>query len=282
MTIAAQSTLLATACATALPDKPECFIARPGIHASPTQFRVAGRQQERHAAFRLVYKSYLKAGLIKPNRFQMRVTPFHMSPLTHVFVGLQSGHCDCTVSLVQDSKLGLPMEVVYKKEVDRLRRSGHHLAEVSSLAFEPTSARVFWQNFIGLNRLMAQFARFQGVDRLLIAAHPRHARVYQRLMGFEIIGEITSYPTVQNHPAVACCLDFRRADSVPPPTYNHVFDETIPHHQLIARPIPTDERSYLRGFVNSTEAWVPLSTEQQRNVAAICGTNCGSTANNRS
>lgn len=227
--------------------------------ATNTRFQVAENLVERYAAFRLVYKKYVKAALIEPRRFQCRITPFHLSKATNVFVGLHRGRVVCTVTLVQDGELGLPMEQVYGEEVGRMRSDGHSLAEVSCLAFEAVSSKVFWKNFIGLNRLMAQFARFHEVDRLLIAAHPRHARFYERHMGFEQVGEIANYPSVQNRPAVACCLDFRQVDLAPPPPYDDVFAVAIPQQQLRAQPISAAERSYFGPFVSSSESWVPLS-----------------------
>lgn len=235
------------------------FETCPGQRELSTRFSVAKKRDERRAAFQLTYASYLRAGLIKPNPFEMRVTSFHLSSATNVFIGSQSGRHACTVSLVEDSQeLGLPMEVVYGEEVASMRRGGYHLAEVSCLAFEPTSPASFWQNFIGLNAMLAQFAKHQGVDRLLIAAHPRHARFYRRFIGFEVIGEITRYPTVENHPAIACCLDFEKVDLDPPPTYRHIFAQRIAVDRLGPRPISAEDLRHFSSLVDSTESWVPL------------------------
>jgi hypothetical protein len=63
-----------------------------------------------------------------------------------------------TISLVGDGHLGLPMEEIYGEQVCRLRH--------------------WW--LVSLMRLMAQFSWRHGLDHLLLAVHPRHARFYRR------------------------------------------------------------------------------------------------------
>ena len=173
-------------------------------------YKSAGSFDDRLSAFRLVYESYLGAGLIDANRYRMRVTPYHLQPETGVFIASLDNEVICTVTLIHDSEIGLPIDSVYREEIDMKRAEGLKLAEVSSLAAAPSlSKQEFWQVFMKLTGLMAQSARLQGVHGLVIAAHPKHARFYSRLMGFEQIGELRSYPSVRNRPAVACCLDLR-------------------------------------------------------------------------
>ena len=85
------------------------------------EFKVAATQDERMAAFQLVYESYLQTGLIEPNPYQMRVTPYHLLPTTEVFVATCQGETIFTGTLVADGELGLPMESIFGREV-ALRR----------------------------------------------------------------------------------------------------------------------------------------------------------------
>src|SRR3972149_67500 len=103
-------------------------------------FQIADRPQIRLGAFPLVYKRSLEAGLIEPNPFQLRVTPYHLQPTTAVFVGLQRDAVVCTVSLSGDGDVGLTLERVYSKEVERKRAEDLSLAEVSCLAFQEAAS----------------------------------------------------------------------------------------------------------------------------------------------
>ena len=80
------------------------------IRRSNIECRIGSSRQELSAAFHLIYEQYLKAGLMKPNSYRMRVTPYHLLPSTEVLVALDRGVVTCTLSLVRDGKLGLPME----------------------------------------------------------------------------------------------------------------------------------------------------------------------------
>src|SRR5581483_1718568 len=150
----------------------------------PIVFKIAAAQSERAAAFRLVYEAYVQAGLMQPNVFQMRVMPHHLLPTTATFVAQRGAQVIGTVSLVGDGRLGLPMERVYGAEIDELRHPSTWLGEVTALASAAMATDLSFHIVIGLMRLMAQFARRHGVEHLLIAVHPRHARFYQRAMGF--------------------------------------------------------------------------------------------------
>ena len=96
--------------------------------------RIAATRQEREAAFRLVYASYLHSGLAEMNGYQMRVTPYHLLPSTEMFIAEYQGEVIYTMSLVIDGALGVPMDQVYGDEVARLRRKGMLVGEVSCLA----------------------------------------------------------------------------------------------------------------------------------------------------
>jgi hypothetical protein len=200
-------------------------------------FQVATSHHDRLSAFALVYERYREAGLIESNPFKIRVTPYHLEPTTTVFIGRAQRDVFCTVTLVQDGRLGMPMEAIFPSEIDDWRNAGLSLAEVSCLAFRVGLSRSeSWSLFLGLNRLLAQFARRNGVDALVIATHPRHLPIYQRMMGFMQIGSARTYPSVCNNPAVAACLDFTEVDRYRPPAWEAIFGRPIPNWQLDVRP----------------------------------------------
>jgi hypothetical protein len=106
---------------------------------------------------------------------------------------------------------------------------------------------------------MAQFARRNRIDQLLIAVHPRHARFYQRMMGFEVLGPIREYPSVCNRPAVAYCLDFARVDRIRPACYTQIFGSPVPEEKMIPRPMPAEERTYYLPATKAATYWIPAA-----------------------
>ncbi len=200
-------------------------------------YRIASTQYERMAAFNLVYEAYVETGLIEPNRFQMRVTPFHLLPTTNIFIAVYQGEIIGTVTLIGDGELGLPMEGIYGNEVNELRRQGYSLGEVSCLAHRRQQVKQTLPLFVQMTRLMAQHSRHNGMDQFLIAVHPRHAQFYMRFMGFEQIGDLRSFPSVRNNPAVACALNFPRIDVERPACYNQFFGTPIPVDELSSSPM---------------------------------------------
>jgi hypothetical protein len=79
------------------------------------------------------------------------------------------------------------------------------------------------------------------MDCFVIAVHPKHARFYKRFMAFDLVGDVREYPSVQNRPAVACCLDFNRVDRERPACYDQFFGELIPPERLRPRPMTPEE-----------------------------------------
>jgi hypothetical protein len=210
---------------------------------------IAQNRADREAAFRLVYRSYLRSGLIEPNPFEMRVTPFHLEDTTQVFVArVHSSRIDgeivATLSLVEDGSRGLPMESIFQKEVEQRRNQGLSISEVTCFADRRRNIRRFLPMFQALGRMMSQYARSIGIDQLLVTVHPRHVRFYSRYLGFDVISDPCPHPYVRGHLAVAMCMDFEQIDRQPPSCYDIFFGERIPADQLIARPMEEMERKH--------------------------------------
>ena len=222
------------------------------------QYKIAATRAERSAAFRLVYQSYLEAGLGGPNPSGMHVTPYHLLPTTQVFIATIEEVVIFTMTLVADGELGLPMESVYVAEVAERREQGLSLGEVSCLADRRSQFRGFFPVFLRLSRLMVQYARKQSLDELLIAAHPKHARFYRRYMDFHVIGEETVYPTVRNRPAVALSLNFARVDRYRPENYDTFFGEAIPEERLEPQPLPWEDYEYFRQIIDPGFTLAPI------------------------
>jgi hypothetical protein len=206
--------------------------------------KVAATRAERRDAFELVYSAYRRAGLCAENPFGLRFTPYQVLPSTDIFIAKFQGEVISTLSLVRDGELGLPLEDIYGEEVASRRAAGVKLAEVSCLADRRESPRRFFDLFCDMSRLMAQVARTQGVDELLVAVHPRHAAIYGRYMAFEPMGDRRDYPTVCGSPAVALSLNFDRAAIYQPKCWQRFFAEQLPDEAVVSCPISASDRDY--------------------------------------
>lgn len=212
------------------------------------RYKLATTLEERIAALRLVYNAYVNAGLIKPNEYGLRVTPFHLNPRTKIFLVVDNGETLHTMSFIPDSEMGLPMEVIYRREIDTLRRLGRNFGEVFCLA----GTKISLDGFMGLCRFVFCYGLFAGLDHFVIAVHPRHARFYERIWGFRQFGPHRVYPCVENHPAVALELDFAQSHlRLPPRTKRFVQESPFTDADYSVPPPGDDELEYLSRFVDS-------------------------------
>ena len=211
-----------------------------------TSFKIASTRHEWEAALGLVYRVYVRSGLIRTNRHQVRVIPHHALPSTEVLIAAEGNKILGTLSIVGDGELGLPMETIYAEEVEQLRRQRLRIAEVSCLAEGQDESS---QSFSMISRLMAmtaQCASRRGIDQLLIAVHPRHVKFYERFLAFEVIGGQRTYVSVCDHPAVAMAMDLKSLSFDHPRAYRRLYGVPFDDDHLEYRPISHALRSDLR------------------------------------
>jgi len=173
-----------------------------------------------------------------------------------------------TTSLVKDGQRGVPMETVYGPEVAERRRRGLRFGEVSCLADRDGERSAFLPIIVQVTRLVVQYSLKQGLDELLIAVHPRHARFYRRFMGFEVIGDERSYPTVRNRPAIALCMNFASLARHRPECYEMFCGEQIPDERLVPHPIPVWQREHFGAMVDPAFTAAPLGDRESEAAAA--------------
>lgn len=215
-------------------------------------YKIAACREEREEAFRLVHDAYVTGGLIEGNAHQMRVTPWHLAPTTDVFIAVHEDEIIYTLTTISDDRQGVPMESLYPEEVDALRAAGVYFGEISCLAsrrdhFPP---RKMVNVFVQLLGLAFQYARYNDLQQILIAVHPRHARSYQRAFGWEQIGGLQKYEAVCGNPAVACVHDFARLDLQPYLLYDRVYATRFDWRDLLRQPMLPEERDALRQLVD--------------------------------
>jgi hypothetical protein len=170
-------------------------------------FKIAETKEKLESAYRLTYEMYVKNGYMSPSPTTLRFNFFNAMPYTQTFIGESGSDTIMTITLFPDSPLGIPMDCLYKNEVDKLRQEGRYVAEVGGLI-----STVNCQNsLMHLIKALYTYAdKYLKVDDLVATVHPKHSNFHEIILCFEKIGAIKSYSYVNGNPAVALRLDLHK------------------------------------------------------------------------
>ena len=233
---------------------------RTGLNDSAHQisFGLARCRDDLTQAFRLVFDSYFEAGLVTDKPSKIRLTPHHLMPTSEVLVAKLDDAITSTMSIFGDGYLGLPMETMYGPVIQQLRGDGLRLAEIGCFADRRHSQTRFMNSFLQLSRLVAQVCRVRGIDAVVAVMHPKHARLYRRILGFEQIGDLTECPYANGKPAVALCLDFQKIHGTE--LYDMYHRDPWPHKDLLPYRWDRETRMHFRKIL-----------ERDNSIAAVAG-----------
>ncbi len=160
-------------------------------------------------AFRLVYDEYLQSNYTHPHHSCMHYNIWSMLPKTSVFIFKSAQDVVCTLTHIVDSEaFGLPMDSIYKPEIDTLRAQGRKIIEVGSLV---TQRMRRWSNMLMyLAKAMFQYSMIINANDIVITVNPKHVRFYKDIFLFKEFGETRHYDYV-NAPAVALRINLDEA-----------------------------------------------------------------------
>ena len=176
-------------------------------------FGLASDTDTLDAAYRLVHDQYVSRRYMDPHPSGRRLSLHNALPTTKVFVARKGEDVLGTVSVIQDSVLGLPMDEIYQDELVRVRRAQRGIAEVSGLAIRSECRALGLPILMRLVRMIVVYtAEVARLDDLCIAVNPRHVSFYQKALSFTMFGPLRGYQKVNGAPAVAmhCDLGFVR------------------------------------------------------------------------
>lgn len=182
-------------------------IKRSGLHKSRLHnldkpaIKFAQTRQELEQSFALVYRVYQKKGFIVGyKKHPLLYNIYSLLPQTAHIIAKSNQRVISNLTEIRDSReFGLPMDVIYKPELDSLRAQNRNIVELSALA-TPTEHR--WQNiFLYLVQVMYWHSIYSGVDDVCIAVNPRQKSYYMHMFPFEEFGPLRHHPRV-NAPAV--------------------------------------------------------------------------------
>ena len=183
--------------------------AASSSHAtSGLRYDVAQTVEQVTSAWELVYRCYLRSGLIDPNQSRIHTMGRIIGPDTVVICGSIDRLTVSTISAVLDRPDGLPADTLFADEITAVRRSGRCVFELG--LFADRRERLF-RSVDALLELM-RYAIYFGITHdgtdAVYCAHPDQAGMLEHLFGFEIISEERPDPRLNDRPTVLLRLNW--------------------------------------------------------------------------
>ena len=165
------------------------------------EFRLASSRLDLYASFRLLQQRYVAAGL-STARLPIRVENFHFWRQSQVCVAIKAGRIVGCLTLVRPGPFGLPSEHSHPEMLGAVP-VGSAVGEVTSFAISNDCGLHSLDIFLGLTQLVQRFGLHNGVEYIFAVVHPRHAKFYQRAIGFQVISDEVPCDRVDGSPGVA-------------------------------------------------------------------------------
>lgn len=168
--------------------------------------RLAQDAEEIKAADQLVYRNYVNR--ILPDD----VEAFHKnrylsSPARHVGVAVDAGRVIATLSMVEDSPLGLPSDVFRPELLRHFRRVKSRLGEMTCFATDQ-SVRHPMNIVMFLFKFFFEYNfYYANIDRMVASCRMRHADFYEQHLGFEKLMPAFAHPYAGNMVCQFVALD---------------------------------------------------------------------------
>ena len=226
------------------------------IFESGLDYRIANELDDVVAAWHLVYQRYLIAGLIDPNEQEIHATLHAIQEQSLVVVGSINGAVASTLTIMPDGQRGLPLDSVYRPEIDDLRAQGRKLLEVGLLADRREEIKRYMNSLMCMFMYPWFFARYTTSD-IVCGVHPHHAEFYEKALGCVQYGPDRTYPRVKDHPVTLLRLDIEaslNSDRLPRATKifieNPLPESAFDHHFNLTDPSVGQSRigAYLRAL----------------------------------
>jgi hypothetical protein len=158
------------------------------------QWRVlaANTRELREKAFRLVYDVYIREGydLRYGRESGLWCTIHHLLPDTTIFLAEQEGRLTGSVTVMPDSRLGLPTDRIFPEPLADLRKAGRHLSEISSLVVTEEPGGIPPELAMHLYRLahLASLHLLKSTD-IVASVMAHHRDFYSRFLLFDEVSE---------------------------------------------------------------------------------------------
>jgi hypothetical protein len=183
---------------------------------------IAKTKKEIAEAKELVYRSYEKMGYVSQIEELESISKYLDQPQSITLVASSKNGLLGTISLVQNTSEGLPIDQIFKNEVDQIRQNGANLAEACQLAVKKDLPLKLTAGLtMQLLSHLIFTADYSKLDKIVFAVNPKHTKFY-KILGCKLIGKEKVYPSVNGAPAQALELDMKNL-----PTKSNVFSRDI-------------------------------------------------------
>jgi hypothetical protein len=173
-------------------------------------FGLATTPEDFEGAFRLLHDRYVWRGYMAPQASGQRLGVHNLLPSTKVMVARAGDRVVGTITVVEDSCLGLPMDEAFGAELGGLRGGGRRLAEAASLAVCRTEGVSGVAVVVRLLRLAILYAALIArLDRLCFTVTPRHRDFYPRLFPMRRFKASQTYRRVNDAQVLGLYLDLK-------------------------------------------------------------------------
>ena len=153
---------------------------------------VANTRELRETAFRLVYDVYIREGyeLRFGRESGLWCTIHHLHPDTTIFLAEKEGSLAGSVTVMPDSRLGLPTDRIFPEPLADLRKAGCRLSEISSLVVTEEPGGIPPELAMHLYRLahLASLHLLKSTD-IVASVMDRHRDFYSRFLLFDEVSE---------------------------------------------------------------------------------------------
>ena len=122
-------------------------------------------------------------------------------------VATWNGQVVGTLSIVEDSPQGLPIETTF--EINKFRRPGNKLAEVTTLSIAPEARRHAPEIYFAMSKLVVETAVVRHYSYLFSVVNPRHENFYRDVQMFERLSPdaVAPYPLANGKLGVGLVLE---------------------------------------------------------------------------
>ena len=234
--------------------------------------RVANRFELRQKAYELVYNVYLDEGYINKENSKLRLSIYHTLPDTTTLIAEDhKGNFCGTLTMVFDSPIGLPSDLQYKNEIDRLRDDGRNICELISFGIDRAqkgSVKIL-AGMIYCYYLRLWFIK-ESTDSI-INVIPSQADFYCNTLLFRKIGNERNCPRTSGIPAVLLNLPLSLLSKMrekkrvfPFSMFQYSHQEEMEIARNLKRMLsPISDEEFYTFFIEKTDVWEKASDEQK-------------------
>ncbi|MEK7555407.1 MAG: hypothetical protein AAB516_01145 [Patescibacteria group bacterium] len=205
-------------------------------------FSLVKSEKELNRALNLAYLEYRRKKFIKASNEKIYKTSFNTPSKSVTFVAKNNNKVIATASLIIDSESGLPMDSLYKKELDDLRKKGKKISEISQLAFDNETTKSSFEEIKTINllltlfKLMFHYCLYRGINNICICVNPLHKIFYEHLFFKDLGKGLKKYPAMNGAPAIAKYLtinkQLKKIAAEKKPAVYKIFYKNKPNYKM--------------------------------------------------